>query len=330
RNQTVANFEKTAFSLPVGQISGLVQTEYGFHIIKVEAHQAASVDPEVAVHDQIVAQMQRDQALDKAQGLMNQAATLAATTPLPQVAQQLNLQYFATTPLSRTDPVTGIGVNPDFASAVFSASARGLTPPVQVAQGFALAKVDQIIPPGPQPLAAVQDAVTTDFKQAEAQKLAVSQAQALQKAAAQQGLKAAAASLHLAVKTSAPLTRSGSLPDAGAITSFANTLFALKPGAVGPVASVGDSGQLIYTLDTLQQPSPADFAAQSATVAQTLLGKKRDAVFGAYTDALVAQLTKAGKIKIDQAAFQRVLGAAAPDNSPGAPPPAPPSPLGLG
>ncbi|HUX68347.1 MAG TPA: peptidylprolyl isomerase [Terriglobales bacterium] len=327
RNQTVANFEKTAFSLPVGQISGLVQTEYGFHIIKVEAHTAASVDAETAVHDQIVALLQNDQAVDKAQGLINQAATLAATTPLPQVAQQLNLQYFATAPLSRTDPVAGIGVNPDFAAAVFSASTGGLTPPVQVAQGFALAKVDQIVPPGPQPLAAVQDAVTTDFKRAQAQTLALDQAQALQKAAAKLGLKAAAASLHLAVKTSAPLTRSGSLPDAGAISSFADTLFALKPGAVGPVASVGSHSQLVYALDTLQQPSPADFASQSATVAQTLLGQKRDAIFGAYTDALVAQLTKQGKIKIDQAAFQRVLDAAAPDS--GTTPP-PPSPLGLG
>ncbi|MGH3182802.1 MAG: peptidylprolyl isomerase, partial [Streptosporangiaceae bacterium] len=52
KNQTVANFEKVAFSLPVGQTSGLVQTEYGFHIIKVEAHQAASVQPESEVHDQ--------------------------------------------------------------------------------------------------------------------------------------------------------------------------------------------------------------------------------------------------------------------------------------
>src|SRR6185312_5547214 len=57
RNQTVPNFEKTAFSLPVGQISGLVQTEYGFHIIKIEAHDAAHVQPLSEVHDQIVAQL---------------------------------------------------------------------------------------------------------------------------------------------------------------------------------------------------------------------------------------------------------------------------------
>ena len=326
RNQTVANFEKVAFSLPVGQISGLVQTEYGFHIIKVEAHQAAYVQPESAVHDQIVASLQRDQATDRAQNLINQAATLAQTAPLPQVAQKLGLQYFATTPLSRTDPVTGIGVNPDFANAVFSTNAGGVTPPVQVAQGFALAKVDTVVPPGPQPLAAVQDAVTTDFKQAQAQKLALSQAAALQKAASRVGLKAAAAAMHLAVKTSPALTRGGSLPDVGAISDIAATLFARKPGAVAPVTAAGGN-QLVYQLVALQQPTEAEFAAQEASIEQTLLTNKRNQIFTAYTDALMQQLQKSGKINIDQAAYQRILGAAAPAGEPSAPPP---QPLGLG
>lgn len=329
KNQTVANFEKVAFSLPVGQISGLVQTEYGFHIIKVEAHQLASVQPESEVHDQIVSQLQQDQAVDRAQNLMNQAAQLAQTLPLAQVAKQLNLQYFSTAPLARTDPVTGIGVNPDFVGAVFTASAGGITPPVKVAQGFALAKVDQIVPPGPQPLDAVKDAVTTDYKQAQSQQLAVSQAKVLQQAAEKQGLKAAAAGMHLALKTSTPVTRAGSLPDAGSISTFADTLFALKPGTVGPVASVG-SNQLVYSLVGLQEPTPADFATQSAAVTQDLLSQKKDAVFAAYTDALLARLSKAGKIKIDQSALQQVLGGNEP-SSPGAPTPAPPpSPLGLG
>ncbi|MGH9394614.1 MAG: peptidylprolyl isomerase [Terriglobales bacterium] len=328
RNQTVANFEKVAFSLQPGQISGLVQTEYGFHIIKVEAHEAAHVQPLSEVHDQIVATQQKDQAVDRAQNLMNQAATLAQTTPLPQVAQQLKLQYFATAPLAKTDPVTGIGVNPDFAAAVFSTNAGGITPPLQVAQGFALAKVDAIVPPGPQPLDAVRDAVTSDYKQEQAKQLALSRAQALEQAAKKSGFKAAAASLHLPLKTSAPLTRGGSLPDAGAIASFADVLFALQPGAVGPVTATGNS-ELVYALVSKVQPTDADFAAQQASITDKLVNQKRQDVFNAYQDALVTRLTKAGKIKIYQDAYQRVLGGAAPA-SPSAPAPPPPAPLGLG
>jgi parvulin-like peptidyl-prolyl isomerase len=38
KGMTVPAFEKTAFSLPVGQISPPVKSQYGYHIIQVEAH----------------------------------------------------------------------------------------------------------------------------------------------------------------------------------------------------------------------------------------------------------------------------------------------------
>ncbi len=41
KGQTVPNFEKTAFSLKPGELSGVIETEYGYHIIQVEDKQAA-------------------------------------------------------------------------------------------------------------------------------------------------------------------------------------------------------------------------------------------------------------------------------------------------
>jgi peptidyl-prolyl cis-trans isomerase C len=45
RGQTVANFDKALFSMEPGQISDVVETEFGFHIIKVTEKKAASTVP---------------------------------------------------------------------------------------------------------------------------------------------------------------------------------------------------------------------------------------------------------------------------------------------
>lgn len=329
RGQTVPEFEKAAFSLKPGQISDLIQTIYGFHIIKVEAHEDAHVQTLAEVHDQIQQKLQHQKGLNAAQNAIDRSQAMAASnTPLQTIANQLHLQLISTPPISRTDPVTGIGINPEFVNAVFAASPGAVTPAVKVAQGFALAKIEKVMPPAVQPLSAVQDQVTSEFKQQQAIKLAQSEAQQLAEAAKAKGLKAAASQMKLAVKTSQPLTRKDSLADAGAISSFADALFALQPGQVGGPSAL-DSKQIVYSLVSVQQPPDAMFAQQKDSIRQQLLQQKRSQVFSAYTDAMEKRLTQSGKMKIDEAALLRVLGGNAPSPSPGNNNSPAPQPLGL-
>lgn len=53
RGSTVRPFEEAAFSLRPGEISGVVETQYGYHIIKVEELKGGNVKPLAAVTEEV-------------------------------------------------------------------------------------------------------------------------------------------------------------------------------------------------------------------------------------------------------------------------------------
>ena len=57
RGETTPAFENTAFELEIGQISDIVETEYGYHIIKVTEHKDASTTSLEQAKDDIIKQL---------------------------------------------------------------------------------------------------------------------------------------------------------------------------------------------------------------------------------------------------------------------------------
>src|SRR6185437_10238691 len=54
---TVPEFDRTAFALQPGQLSGVIRTQFGFHILQTEEKQPSHVKPIDEVHDQILANL---------------------------------------------------------------------------------------------------------------------------------------------------------------------------------------------------------------------------------------------------------------------------------
>jgi peptidyl-prolyl cis-trans isomerase D len=300
KGRTVPEFEKAAFSLPKGQMSDLVKSSYGFHIIRVDDRQDAHMKTLDEVKDEIepiVRQQKTQEAVQKqAENLLEQAKTqgleaAAAVKGVPVVTSDF---------FSRRDVVPGLGPAPQFMDAVFAAAEKAPPEMAATSQGFAVFQLLAAKPPATPTFEEIRTRVEEEFKNERASALLTQKTQELSdRAKTEHDLAKAAKELGATVKTSDFVLPDGQVPDIGSMTGAASVAFSMKPGDIsGPIDS-GANGVVISVLE-VQAPTDADFAAKRDQIRDTLLQGKQQEIFGLYVSNLRAQMEKSGKIKINQ------------------------------
>ncbi|MGA9391971.1 MAG: peptidylprolyl isomerase [Candidatus Sulfotelmatobacter sp.] len=300
KGRTVPEFEKAAFSLPIGQISDLVKSSYGFHIIRVDARQEAHMNTLEEVKDQIEPILKQQKAPQIAQKQAEDLLQAAKTQGLDAAASAKGVPVITSDFFSRKDTVPGLGPSPQFMDAVFTTAEKSPPQMAPTSQGFAVFDLLAVKPQSTPTFDEIRSRVEEEFKNERSNVLLSQKAQELSdRAKTEHDLKKASKELGATIKTSEFVAPDGQVPDIGSMTGQAAVAFSMKPGDIsGPINS-GTNGAVIQVTE-VQAPSEAEFEAKRDQIRDSLLQSKEQELFALFVTNLRDQMEKSGKIKINQ------------------------------
>mgnify|MGYP001236886612 FL=1 len=283
RGQMVPAFETAAFGLMPGEISGLVQSDFGLHIIKVVDKQEAFNRPLDEVRDQIADQLQWQQALDRANAVATELSnTIAGPDDLDRVALERAWEVKESNFFARDEPIEGLGMAPGVASAAFEFTEGEVGGPLQTASGQVfLAVIDQQDAYAPE-LDEVREDVTADLTDIKAMDLARTRAAELTPRLQQAtNFVATANRLRLNPTATEFITRGTALPVVGQNDAIDEIVFAMDVGTTSDVLSTDDLAVVVHVVDR-EEITEEGLAATKEALRAELIAYQQNRFFSAY------------------------------------------------
>lgn len=303
RGTMVKSFDDAVFAMKVGEIAGPVQSEFGWHVIKLNNVAAAKVRPFDEVKAQIETDLGRQKvaqkfaaAADEFQNLVyEQAGSLAG------VGKALNLPVQTSAWVTRAQAQEIARGNAKFVQALFSPesiSGRRNTEAIEVGPNSLLAgRIVEYKPAAPRPFADVKDEILRQLTRQAASEMA-------QKAGREKLglLEQGKSEKDAGLAFSKPLLLARNQPQAGVTPEALTRIFQIDAAKVPQFVGVtGERGGLaIYKVVRVITPPPAEPAKLAAATSRIGELHNRE-VFDAYVNALRAK----ANVQVNQANLEK-------------------------
>jgi len=272
-----------------GQISEPVLSDFGFHVIRLDAARGDSMR---ASHILVPVEL-RPERLEVVEARADSLDRLASeqTDPatLDSAAQLLHLPLARVSVTEGERVMLGRFVIPDAGVWAFEARPGETSPVIEGRFAFYVFRLDSLIPAGPPPLAQVRAAVLDAVRRDKQKEVIARRAAELAPAFARgPSLAAAAAAAGFVAQPLGPFTRLTPPPALGNEPLVLGAAFGLRVGQRSGMIA-GEYGQYVVALEARTPADSSAWLAQRDTQRESLIQRARDARLQAYVAGLREQ-----------------------------------------
>ena len=307
----VQPFAEALFAMKKGETSGLVKTQFGYHIIRLEDIE----EPRVRDFDEVRAELEPEYRREQAQTLFYEKSqqladeSFASLSELDSVAKKLGMTVQTVAGFTRQGG-GALGNDSKVIAAAFGNDVlqdRQNSQPVQIGEdSVVVLRVTDHKPSTQLPLAQVQEQIATRLREDKERAAAAEAAAALAKRInAGDSLVTAAASVGATATASQSVTRLGPTTEGAPpmVPELLKAIFQVPRPTAGKasagVATLASGDPAVFVVSAATPGSPASFGSNLSQQAQNLATQNATIEFDAY----LTELRRTAKIKRNDKVF---------------------------
>ena len=298
------DFDKVAFDLKQGEISEVLKTAFGYHIIKVTSRPGTMEElRRTLAEHQLREELSKDAARNRAQEIL---ARLKGQTSWENVAGEEGLEIKTSKFFPRSETVKSPQVRSDFNVEAYNLSKDDFfAQPYLTPTGYLVPQVAEIKASQIPDFEEVKDRVKEDYIQQKREELNRNRADRFFEAASKNSLEEVAAEQDLEVTTTRFFKNGETVDD---VVQFSPLLHQriewMQEGDVSSPIRV--AGKLIvFGIGEKSELDEATFELRRPQIEDTLRSTARGNFFGGYLKNVVDQLREDDQIKINQELLDR-------------------------
>jgi peptidyl-prolyl cis-trans isomerase D len=309
KGQTVPEFEKIAFTAKSKEISDVVTTQYGYHILQILEKEPARVKPFEEAKAALAEELKKQGVNEKTQALADQARAELEKSPgsAAEIAKKLNLELVAVDKARSGEAIPGLGASPEIDNTLAAMKPKDVSQVLSLpANRLVVVVLNEIIPQRKADFADVESQVRDRLVLQKAQQSAADAAKsAADKIRAGEDIDKVAKSFKLDAAKPAEFGHVDSVEGLGPATYVSDAFKQPVGSVIGPV--MVQDRNVVYKIVDRQAADAKDFAKERESVLVELKQQKARTQYDLLLDSIVAKLRADKKLKIHPDAMQRLM-----------------------